>query len=122
MPPALPSRWVVPLSAAVGVRASIVIPGSLGISHVITHLTARVIDVSGAGAEGTDVSVLDGATTIFTWHLVTDSDAGPPLTVDIDEFDNDITLVGLIGNSLTIQFPAGVPNTVQQLYITGFDA
>lgn len=102
--------------------ASIVIPGAAGIAHILTHLTARLIDFSGSGALSTDVNVLDGATNIFTWHLVTDSAAGPPVVSDSDEFDRDITLVGSIGSAMTVQFSSTHANWLEQLYITGFDA
>lgn len=114
----LPTGWV--YSTVVGAPgvAQIVIPaGGVGVSHVITDLTAEVLNTAG-GLIQLAVQILDGATVSFQRNMITNAAAG---VVDTTSFEVPFVLKGTNGTAMTIRFNASSPGIVEFVQAGGYD-
>lgn len=118
----VPSSWAFSTLAAGPAAARIDVPAAAGkVSRVLTSIKADMIDFSGGGIFGPLLQVFDGATLRFSWGMVSDSNAGPPLIVDRATFDDPLVIVGSPATILSVLFTGSKANVSQQLLITGYD-
>lgn len=114
----IPTDWTYNVDPAPAVLASIVVPAAPGITHVLTHLFAKLINSQQAAAVGETVRVIDGTTTIWSLGMIVDG-AGANI-IKTETFDSDLLLMGTPGNALTINFVAAPPvGYYEQLIIQG---
>ena len=118
-PAGIPDQWTLNANPAKGTLGSIVLPAATGIAHVLTHITARVVNDLSSGVQATILEVLDGATVIWAWQMILP--ASSATQQEFDSFDNDVFLMGAGGSSMTVQFTGTNASLYQMLSITGHD-
>lgn len=118
----VPSNWWFTNEILAG-GAGITVPApAANVSRVLTHVLARIQMFNGGGIGAVPFQVLDGAVVRMQWTLVTESLVGPPSTVGVDEFDEDVIIQCAPGAVLSVGATATLgANTRQQLMIRGYD-
>lgn len=102
--------------------ATVVLPACVNISHVITHISAGLINIGGSGTQySPQVQVIDGsAGVIWAWDLSTSLPAAGQS--QLDSHDEEVLIIGTKGASLTITFSAAtVLDIVEMLTVRGYD-
>lgn len=117
MGPDFPRGWTLSSVANTAGTVSLTIPACPGITHVITDIDARVVDINAApGSYGSDVNVLKaGVTLIWTGFVYI---AAIPGT---DEVTFSGSLSGDTSGALEVEFTtAMVANIQQSLSVQGY--
>jgi hypothetical protein len=119
VPVGIPTDWVRFHNPSPGNQGKIVLPFVANISHVLTHIKARFVNINVAGQFGANLQVLDGATIVWSFQMLVQG-AGANILV-IDDLDTDLNIACSVGNALTVQFDAIAPGYQQNISIVGHD-
>lgn len=117
--PLLPDSWCFATEALSGAAASITVPAPApNLAHVLTHLYGRLV-VNSTGLTAVLLQVFDGAALRFSFELVANAGVG---SIDIADFDRDVTILGTPGAAMTIAFNTVTPSGgIEDIIVTGYD-
>jgi hypothetical protein len=115
----IPDGWTYFHAPPQGTRATITIPGIEGVAHVLTHISAKMYNVTNVGAFGITLSAHDGAIAIWQSLLVV-TGAGANI-ITMDSLDPDLNLACAPGNALVVSFDSVSASLWQALLINGYD-
>lgn len=116
----IPTGWTYSTIVAGGATAKIIVPAGLGnVINVLTHLSATVEALPGAGVFNPTIQVLDGVTVLRSFSLMVNAPAGQR---DGDSLDTgEIAIMGSALSTLTVQFAAVTPAAMTAyLLINGY--
>lgn len=116
----LPENWNYSNAPAISNGASFVIPAAPGISHILTSIGGKFINLRGDGTNITALlQVIDSAAgTLFTWPFNTNS---PAAGYDTDSYEDDLVVIGTPGATLQVRFAAGITNCLEAVSGKGYD-
>lgn len=103
-------------NVSVGGAATITIGN--GLSHVLTHLEAEILDTGTGVIFNPTVNVFDNAAVIWSRFMMETTPAGASSQVG---FSVDIPIIGSPGSTMTVAFNVGRVGIETQLFISGHD-
>lgn len=112
------TRWNVNAAPATGSQASVAKAASPGVIHVGDAFAGTMVQ-GGTTTSGVAFKVLDGAATQFTLTYAVEAVTGH--TIQVGPFGPGMGIRGTSGNSMTVQFTAGVANVAETVNLNGYD-
>lgn len=117
--PGTPLRWSIVNVPATGSQAvATKAAGAANAHHILECLGFSAADILAPTLSFVEVEVLDGATVVWSYGLTFTAAAGnqiQPFTAC------GLGITGSGGNSMTVEFSAGVTNVAETVMATGYD-